>query len=159
MGLIRYLQIYKLNVRNSIIREMSFKLNFLLWMVVELLWFLGQLAFIEVLYGQVDEIAGWTKWQVVALVGAHQIISQVFQAFFYMNVANLPELVRTGRLDILLTLPMDTQFAVSTKQFSLDSLLNALVGVGIVSFALYKLGVVPGPLQIVLALGVLVLGV
>ncbi len=159
MGLNRYLQIYKLNVRNSIIREMSFKLNFLLWMVVEILWFVGQLAFIEVLYGQVDQIAGWTKWQVVALVGAHQIISQVFQAFFYMNVANLPELVRTGRLDILLTLPMDTQFAVSTKQFGLDSLLNALVGVGIVSFALFKLGVVPGLLQIVLALGALALGV
>src|SRR6186713_466102 len=108
----RYLQIYKLNVRNSIVREMSFKLNFLLWMVVELLWLMGQLAFIEVLYGQVDEIAGWSKWQVVALVGSHQIISQVFQAFFYMNVANLPELVRTGRLDLLLTLPLDTQFAV-----------------------------------------------
>jgi ABC-2 type transport system permease protein len=155
----RYLSIYKLTVRNSIIREMSFKLNFLLWMVVELLWFVGQLAFIEVLYGQVDEIAGWTKWQVVALVGAHQIISQVFQAFFYVNVANLPELVRTGRLDLLLTLPVDAQFAVSTRQFSLDSLLNALVGVGIVSFALYKLGVVPGAMHVLLALGALVLGV
>jgi ABC-2 type transport system permease protein len=155
----RYLSIYRLMVRNSIIREMSFKLNFLLWMVVELLWFLGQLAFIEVLYGQVDEIAGWTKWQVVALVGAHQIISQVFQAFFYTNVANLPELVRTGRLDLLLTLPVDTQFAVSTRQFSLDSLLNALVGVGIVSFALYKLGIVPGAMQIFLAFAALLLGV
>lgn len=155
----RYLAIYKLTIRNSLIREMSFKLNFLLWMVVELLWFLGQLAFIEVLYGQVDAIAGWTKWQVVALVGVHQIISQIFQSFFYMNVANLPELVRTGRLDLLLTLPMDPQFAVSTRQFSLDSLLNALVGVGIVSFALYKLGVMPGVWQIGLALAAMILGV
>ena len=155
----RYLAIYRLTIRNSLIREMSFKLNFLLWMVVEMLWFLGQLAFIEVLYGQVDAIAGWTKWQVVALVGAHQIISQIFQAFFYMNVANLPELVRTGRLDLLLTLPMDAQFAVSTRQFSLDSLLNALVGVGIVSFALFKLGIVPGVWQIALALAAMLLGV
>src|SRR5688572_9863012 len=155
----RYLAIYRLTVRNSLIREMSFKLNFLLWMVVELLWFLGQLAFIEVLYGQVDAIAGWTKWQVVALVGAHQIISQIFQAFFYINVANLPELVRTARLDLLLTLPIDTQFAVSTRQFSLDSLLNALVGVGIVTFALFKLGVVPGFSHLLLSLGAIALGV
>ena len=78
----RYLSIFALTARNSLIREMNFKLNFLLWMVVELLWFAGQLAFIEVLYGQVNEIAGWTKWQLVALVGVHQIIAQLFQAFF-----------------------------------------------------------------------------
>jgi ABC-2 type transport system permease protein len=155
----RYLNIYKLTVRNSIIREMSFKLNFLLWMVVELLWFLAQLAFIEVLYGQVDAIAGWTKWQVVTLVGTHQIVSQIFQAFFFMNIANLPELVRTGRLDLLLTLPMDTQFAVSTRQFSIDSLLNALVGVGIVTFALHKLAIVPTIPQIALCIGAMLLGV
>ena len=155
----RYLAIYRLMVRNSIIREMSFKLNFLLWMLVELLWFFAQLAFIEVLYGQVDEIAGWTKWQVVALVGVHQIISQVFQAFFYMNLANLPELVRTGRLDLLLTLPVDTQFAVSTRQFSLDSLLNALVGIGIVTFALSKLQVVPSAHHLALCVGAMILGV
>jgi ABC-2 type transport system permease protein len=157
--MMRYLAIYRLMVRNSLIREMSFKLNFLLWMVVELLWFFAQLAFIEVLYGQVDAIAGWTKWQVVALVGVHQIVSQIFQAFFYLNIANLPELVRTGRLDLLLTLPVDTQFAVSARQFSLDSLLNALVGVGIVTFALFKLGVVPGFTHLLLALGAIALGV
>ena len=78
----RHLAIFRLTARNSLIREMNFRLNFLLWIVVELLWFVGQLAFIEVLYGQVDAIAGWSKWQVVALVGVHQIIAQLFQAFF-----------------------------------------------------------------------------
>jgi ABC-2 type transport system permease protein len=146
----RYLSIYWLGARNSLIREMSFKLNFLLWMVVELLWFVGQLAFIEVLYGQVNDIAGWSKWQVVTLVGVHQIISQLFQALFYVNLANLPELVRTGRLDLMLTLPIDTQFAVSTRQVSFDCIVNSLVGVGIVVFALAKLGIAPGPQQLAL---------
>jgi ABC-2 type transport system permease protein len=140
----RYLAIFRLTARNSLIREMSFKLNFLLWMFVEMLWFIGQLAFIEVLYGQVNEIAGWSKWQVVALVGVHQIIAQLFQAFFYVNIANLPELVRTGRLDLMLTLPMDAQFAVSTRQVAFDCIINSFVGVAIVTFAMVKLGTVPG---------------
>jgi ABC-2 type transport system permease protein len=154
----RYLAIYRLTVRNSLIREMSFKLNFLLWMVVELLWFTGQLAFIEVLYGQTDAIAGWTKWQVVALVGMHQIVSQIFQGFFYNNLANIPELVRSGRLDLMLTLPVDAQFAVSTRQLSFDSLVNSLVSVGIVIFAMMKLGVVPQVAHVFLCLGTLVFG-
>ena len=146
----RYLSIFALTARNSLIREMNFKLNFLLWMVVELLWFAGQLAFIEVLYGQVNEIAGWSKWQLVALVGVHQIIAQLFQAFFYLNIANLPELVRTGRLDLILTLPMDAQFAVSTRQVSFDCIVNSFVGLAIVVFALAKLHIVPSITQLAL---------
>lgn len=155
----RYLAIYRLQARNSLIREMNFKANFLLWMVVELLWFFGQLAFIEVLYSQTDSIAGWSKWQVVALVGSHQVVSQIFQAFFFVNLSHLPELVRSGRLDLLLTLPIDAQFAVSTKQVSFDSLVNAFVSVGIVTFAMIKLGLVPGVGQIVLALVAIGFGV
>src|SRR5256885_2364984 len=108
----RYIEIYSIMLRNSLIREMSFKANFLLWMIV----------------GNVDRIGDWTKWEVVLLVGTHQMIAQLFQAFFFVNVANIPELVRTGRLDSLLVLPIDSQFAVSTKQFGLDSIINAALG-------------------------------
>jgi len=155
----RYLEIYSIMLRNSVIREMNFKANFLLWMAVELLWFLGQIVFIEVIFQYVDRIGEWTKWEVVLLVGTHQLIAQIFQAFFYTNVANLPELVRTGKLDFMLLLPVDSQFAVSTRQFGLDNVVNALVGVGIVIFALAKMHVTPGPLQILMYIPAVALGV
>jgi ABC-2 type transport system permease protein len=144
----RYLEIYGIMLRNSLIREMSFKVNFLLWMFVELLWFAGQIAFLEVLFQYVDDIAGWTKWEAVLLMGTHQVVGQVFQAFFYTNVANVPELVRTGRMDFMLLLPVDSQFAVSLKQFSLDSLLSGVLGLVFVGFALGKLHVTPAPHQV-----------
>lgn len=144
----KYASVYAIMLRNSLIREMSFKANFLLWMVVEFLWFIGQVVFIEVIFSYVEKIGDWTKWEVVLLVGTHQIISQVFQAFFYANLANLPELIRTGRLDFLLLQPIDTQFAVSTKQFGLDNLVNALIGVAFIIVALIKLQIVPTAAQI-----------
>ncbi len=155
----RYLEIYWLMIRNSLIREMSFKANFILWLFVELLWFLGQMVFIEVMFQYVDRIGDWTKWEVVLLVGTHQIVGQIFQSFFYVNVANLPELVRTGRLDLMLVLPVDPQFAVSTRQFGLDNLVNAGVGVAIVVVSLTRLGIVPEPYQVALYLIALGFGV
>lgn len=155
----RYLEIYGIMLRNSLIRELSFKANFLLWMLVEVLWFLGQILFFSIIFGQVDKIGDWTKWEVVLLVGTHQIIAQLFQAFFFVNVANIPELVRTGKLDSLLVLPLDSQFVVSTKQFGLDNIVNALVGVFVVVLSLVKLGVTPGPVAIVLYLVALGFGV
>ena len=155
----RYLEIYWLMIRNSLIREMSFKANFTLWMVVELLWFVGQIIFLEVLYGHVDSIGGWSKWECVLLVGTHQITAQIFQAFFYVNLAELPELIRTGRLDLMLLLPIDAQFAVSTRRFGFDNLVNALVGVAIVGFSLFKLQVLPEAHQFALFAGAIALGI
>lgn len=155
----RYWEVYRIMLRNSMIREMSFKLNFILWLFVELLWFLGQIVFIEVLFQYVDTIGDWSKWEVVLLVGTHQLISQLFQAFFYLNIANLPELVRTGKLDFMLLLPVDPQFAVSTRQFGLDSLVNALVGVAIVVFSLVKLAILPHWYQVLLYMVAVGLGV
>ena len=155
----RYLAIYAIMLRNALIREMSFKANFLLWMVVELLWFLGQIVFIEVLFLYVEEIGDWSKWEMVLLVGTHQLVGQLFQAFFYANLASLPELVRTGKLDFALVLPMDSQFAVSTRQFGLDNLVNAVIGAVFVGFALGRLGVVPQWYQVALFAVAVVLGV
>src|SRR5213595_1434342 len=146
-------------LRNSLIREMSFKANFLLWMLVEVLWFVGQIVFFSIIFGNVDRIGDWTKWEVVLLIGTHQMISQLFQAFFFVNVANIPELVRTGKLDSLLVLPMDSQFAVSTKQFGLDSVINAIVGAVVVIVSLAKLAIVPAPMSILLYLIALAFGI
>lgn len=155
----RYFEIYTIMLRNSLIREMSFKANFILWLIVEVLWFCGQIVFFSIIFGQVDQIGDWSKWEVVLLVGTHQIVAQLFQAFFFMNVANIPELVRTGKLDSLLLLPVDSQFAVSTKQFGLDSILNALLGGVVVVVSLVKLEIVPGPIAILLYLVALGFGV
>src|SRR6266481_3643247 len=158
-GLRRYIEIYGIMLRNSLIREMSFKANFILWMLVEVLWFLGQIVFFSIIFGSVNRIGDWSKWEVVLLVGTHQIIAQLFQAFFFVNVANIPELVRTGRLDSLLVLPIDSQFAVSSKQFGLDSIVNAVLGAVVVCVSLFKLNVVPNALSILLYLVAICFGI
>jgi ABC-2 type transport system permease protein len=157
--LANYLRVYGVMLRNSLIREMNFKVNFLLWMLVEILWFAGQLIFIEVIYTQVGAIGDWTKWDMVLLVGTHQIISQIFNAFFFNNLMNLSELVRTGKLDFVLLQPVDAQFTTSVRRFGIDSLINAFVGVFIVCYALYRISVMPSLGQILLYLVTLLVGV
>src|SRR5438270_11781912 len=139
-------------LRNSLIRELSFKANFLLWMLVEVLWFVGQIVFFGIIFGSVNRIGDWSKWEVVLLVGTHQMIAQLFQAFFFINISNIPELVRTGKLDSMLVLPIDSQFAASTKQFGLDSVVNAALGGAVVVVSLSRLGITPHPLHVVLYL-------
>ena len=131
----RYLSIYTTLWRNSVVREMGFKLNFLLWIVVEMLWFALQLCFMTVIYSHTDRIATWSKWQVVFLVGASHFIQQLFSAVFLTNCASISELVRTGRLDFLLLLPVNTRFLMSFRQVDLGGFVNAASAVAVMVYA------------------------
>jgi ABC-2 type transport system permease protein len=143
MPLLRYLRLYAALWKNSVAREMSFKGNFLLWIVVELLWFGLQLCFVSVIFSQTDKIESWSQWQVVLLVGASNFIQQLYQAFFLTNCTNLSELVRTGKLDFMLLLPVNTRFLVSLRVVDLGAFVNALFAVCVMTYAAVKLNLHP----------------
>ncbi len=144
----RYLGIYGALCKNSVAREMSFKSNFLLWLFVEFLWFGLQLSFISVIFLHTENIGTWTKWEVVLLVGASHFIQQIFQSFFLVNCTNLSEMVRTGKLDFLLLLPVNTRFIISLRQVDLGGFVNATSGAAIMAYCLHKLHVTPSLMQI-----------
>jgi ABC-2 type transport system permease protein len=146
-GLIRYLRVYGALVRNSVVREMSFKANFILWLFVELLWFGLQLGFNSVVYLHTDRIGDWTKWEVMMLIGASHFIQQLFQAFFLLNCAQLSELVHTGKLDFMLLLPVNTRFLLSFRQVELGGFINAGSGLVVMAYAAQELGVYPSTVQ------------
>lgn len=135
---------------------MQFKLNFLLWIVVELVWFALQLVFIAVIYSHVDSIADWSKWEVVMLMGVSHLIQQIFTTFFFSNCADFPEHVRTGKLDFLLLLPAPTRFLVSFYKLDLSGLLNAGSALAVILYAGSQMNMDPSWGQI-LSFGVLVL--
>ena len=149
MNLPRYLSLYAALWKNSVAREMGFKVNFLLWIVVDSLWFALQLAFMAVLYSHTDTIGDWTKWQVVLLVGTAHFIQSAFTALFFNNLTGLSEHVRTGRLDFLLLLPVNTRFIVSLRHADLGSCFNVAGGLAVVAYACRQLGLAPDALQVV----------
>jgi ABC-2 type transport system permease protein len=145
----RYASIYGALWRNSITRELQFKLNFILWIFVELLWFALQLTFIAVLYSHTDRIGDWTKWQVVLLMGTSQLIQQLFSAIFLSNLTQLSETIRTGKLDFMLLLPANTRFLISFRQVDLGGFVNAGSAIAVMVYAGLQLGLQPSIQQII----------
>ncbi len=144
----RYVVIYGALWKNSVVREMGFKSNFLLWIVVELLWFALQLCFIGVIYQHTDHIGDWSKWQVVLLIGASQFIQQIFQAFFLSNCTQISEYIRTGRLDFMLLLPVNTRFIISLRHVDLGGFVNGVSALAVMVYALRQLQLLPSAVHV-----------
>ena len=127
LQLARYARIWLAQIRYSTVREMMFKSNFILWIIVELAWFGLHLSFIQFLYLQVNTVAGWSKWEMVLLISTNHLVQQIFQTFLMINLTKLPELIRTGKLDFFLAQPAPAQFLISTRNFEPGSVVNTLV--------------------------------
>jgi ABC-2 type transport system permease protein len=154
----RYAGIYAAFWRNALVREMGFKLNFVLWIIVELLWFALQLVFMAVIYSHTDRIASWTKWQVVFLVGTNHLIQQVFTGLFMNNLIKLSENIRTGMLDFLLLMPANTRFLISLRHVDFGAFVNAGSALAVMIYAAHQLQLQPTLPQLAAFAALLVVG-
>ncbi|HBZ84390.1 MAG TPA: hypothetical protein DEO44_01460 [Verrucomicrobia subdivision 6 bacterium] len=150
------LRLWLIQLRYAATRELAFRANFFVWVIVELSWFVLQLAFVDVVYQHVDSIAGWSRPQMIVLVATNQLIQQIFTAFLMPGLVKLPELVRDGKLDFVLLKPAPPQFLISTSQLEIGPLANALIAMAVVVFALQELQITPS-LPSILLYGLLIL--
>jgi ABC-2 type transport system permease protein len=137
----RYLKLTGLMMHNCFVRELQFKANFVVRFFTELMWLVMQFIYIGVMYGQTGEIAGWNKWDMIVLMGTNYVIAQLFEALFYDNCVRLTDQIRQGDLDFNLIKPINTQFLVSLRYTDYASIVNSVVGLGVILFALGKMGV------------------
>src|SRR5206468_10613109 len=72
----------------------------------------------------------------------------IFTAVFLTNCTQLSELIRTGRLDFMLLLPVNTRFMISFRQVDLGGFVNAASAVAVMIYAGKQLHLSPGWEQI-----------
>lgn len=139
----RYLSVFLTFARNSLVRDMTFRGNFLLEVASSLIWvamFLGLYALVFEYTDSIGAGSGWNKHQFFVFLATTMLVNAVVQTFFMPNASELSELIRTGQLDFALLKPIDTQFLVSLAKIDWSSLADALAAGGLLAYALGKLG-------------------
>ncbi|NMC20814.1 MAG: ABC transporter permease [Thermogutta sp.] len=139
--------------RNSLIRDMTFRANFLLELASSLSWVFMNLGFYLLIFSYTPSIGagtGWGKWEFFAFVGTGLIINSLTGMFFMTNGEEFGEMIRTGTLDFALLKPIDTQFLVSLQRVEWSGVGNLLVGIALVlvsaTYLKAPLGVLPAAL-------------
>lgn len=135
----RYLRLYARYFTTSLIREMEFRSGAFSLALTVLVQFALTLLFFSALYGSVPSVKGWTYPEALLLLGTFQIMMNVSHALFYRNFSRTSEYVKDGKLDILLTKPVDAQFAMTTRYVGIADLLNLIPSVALVTLAASRL--------------------
>lgn len=151
--LFRHLQIFATFARNSLIRDMTFRANFLIEIISSLSWVFMNLGFYILIFHYTPSLGrdtGWGKYEFFVFTGTALIINSLAGMLFMTNADNFGELIRRGGLDFVLVKPVDTQFLVSLQRVDWSSSGNFLVGLGLLLYSLQQLGHCPSAVTTVL---------
>lgn len=148
---IPYLRVFLTFARNSLVRNMTFRANFIIECITSLAWLLMNLGFYLLVFTYTSSLGGgWGKYQFFAFLATGMFINSLVEILFMPNAEEFSELVRTGGLDFALLKPIDTQFLISLTKIDWSGLSNFAFAVGLLAYTLVHLDYTPGIAEIIL---------
>jgi ABC-2 type transport system permease protein len=142
----RYWRIYRTFFTSSLLRELEFKVNFLAKIIQNTMWIFFFVMILLVVYSNTKSVAGWDRGEALILAATVFLMNAVSSAFF-MSLTEIPQQVRQGTLDFVVTKPVDSQFWVSSRRFNFDQIGVLIAGVAMVWYGVVSSQVHPSPLQ------------
>jgi ABC-2 type transport system permease protein len=137
-----YLGVFLTFARNSLVRNMMFRANFIIECLSSVTWTLMNLGFYLLIFQYTSSIGadtGWGQWEFFAFLATTMLVNSIVQAFFMPNCEDISDLIRTGGLDFALLKPIDTQFLISLEKVDWSSLSNFLAGLALLVISLAQM--------------------
>ena len=144
----RYWRVFATFAVAGMVRDMTFRTNFLIACISSIAWVAMNLSFYVLVFSFTPELGlntGWSREPFFVFVATGLIINSIVQTFFMPSAEELTEMVRTGGLDAVLVQPLDAQFLVSMHRIDFSSFANGAVGVGLLAWAVSRMDHAPPP--------------
>lgn len=148
-----------LHVRIAALNELQYRANFWVQLVNSVVALATGLVAISLVFGQTTTLGGWTRPELLAVMGVHILIGGVVRALIQPNINRLLEDVRDGTLDYALTRPADSQLMVSVRQVAIWNLIDVVIGAGVIGWAVGSLSETVGWVEVVTFLGAIACGI
>jgi ABC-2 type transport system permease protein len=139
----RYLRLINLFFRNSLQKEMEYRINFvgvLLMSVMDAAWSIGGAL---LFYSHKSVIGGWTFNEALVVIGLYFLAYSFIDIAVRPNIDAIVEHIRTGSMDFVLVKPMASQVHATLREYRFQKVSSVIVGLVILIYALVQVGATP----------------
>lgn len=106
---------------------MEFRVDFFFRVVMDIVFYIMQFLFFDIIYQYTPLLGGWTKDQMTLFVCTFIFVDAFHMTFFASNTWWLPIAINRGDLDYYLTKPVSSFFFLGFKEFAANSLMNLIL--------------------------------
>lgn len=119
-----FLQLQKINV----MRRAAYPSSFFFSVFAIIVTIAFSIIFVNVNFGFINNLAGWTYYQALAVIGSYMIIESFLWAFT-RQLNNINNFIKEGSLDGILLKPIDDQFLATFWSGDLEDLVRFITGI------------------------------
>ncbi len=138
--------------------EVAYRINFFFQLFQSLVSLFVSIAGLNIVFSYTNTLGGWGHEDILALVGVYLLVGGIIGLIIQPGMQHFIESVRDGTLDFTLTKPEDAQLLVSIGRINIWSFTDIALGLGVLIFALVRLGEQVGGLEAAAFLLMLTLG-
>jgi len=154
----RIIQLTLTYLRVGILNEMQYRVNFFIQLLQSLVALGTGLVGLALVFEHTTDLAGWTRPELLAVMGVHILMGGVIRSAIQPNMQTLANDIQAGTLDYALTKPVDAQVIVSVREFRLWQMVDVLMGLVILGWAVVQMQEGLGLVDALVFTGTLVLG-
>jgi ABC-2 type transport system permease protein len=137
--LVRPVQLLWLYFRVGALNELQYRANFVIQLFQSGIALFTGLAVLSLVFGQTDQLNGWTHAELLAVMGVHILMGGVISTTIQPNMQRLMEDVQKGTFDYVLVKPEDAQVIVSVREVRIWSAVDIVVGAVVLAIATAQL--------------------
>jgi ABC-2 type transport system permease protein len=134
------LRLFRAYFRISLMGEAAYRINFFIQLFQSLLELATSLTGLTVVFSYTGTLGGWRPDEVLALVGVYFLVGGLIGLVIQPAMEEFIDSVREGTLDFTLTKPEDAQLLISIRMMDVWRLIDIVMGVGVLTVALIRLG-------------------
>lgn len=145
----KYFRLSLLQLNLAWQKTIEYRQNFFIWSCVDVGWAVMDILFFSILVGNIQTLGGWNLGQAMMVLGLQRLLSLFVWGWMWSSFNQLPRLISQGKLDMYLVKPVDSQFGVSTLNFSFSLLPSLVTGIGFMVYSSLLLRLTPTLIQLV----------
>lgn len=135
------MKIFTYNILTSCRAQLEYPKTFVIGVMSQWLGYGVQFATIWILVRKFGNLSGWSPDEVLLLYG-FQLLSYGIAALFLANTLDLlPQLIRTGDFDVILTKPINSLDYLATMNFNIGYVGHITLSVTLISICWYRMGI------------------
>ena len=123
----RYFNIWKAFFRNTLSRDMEFKMNFILEIFIDAIYYLSLFFFFKIIFQFTQSLGDFNQDAVIIFLIALYLSDSLYVFILGGNVFNINNAVKQGDLDFILLKPVNSQFFISFRYINTYSLISIFI--------------------------------
>ncbi|MBC9784088.1 ABC-2 family transporter protein [Heliobacterium chlorum] len=121
--------------------KLAYRADFIIESTADLLYQAVSLAFVLIVFTQVPDIAGWTRDEIIGIVGYFMVPFALFNCLFRGSWYIRDQYIVEGQLDRVLIRPVNPLLQIYLEMIELEPLSGAVFGIALMGYARSRLGI------------------